>query len=108
MTKFEGCYLTNAGRSMVYDNGLPNITFTKAVTGSGIYISKDDIADMTELKEQRQEFGQINSVPMNHSKAVFGMTYAGPTQSEMNGWAKNIVQQTRVPQSHDLNENNSQ
>ncbi|MDE6053154.1 MAG: hypothetical protein K2G55_05210, partial [Lachnospiraceae bacterium] len=57
MTKFEGCYLTNAGRSMVYDNGLPNITFTRAVTGSGIYTSKEDIPDMTELKEQRQEFG---------------------------------------------------
>lgn len=57
MTKFEGCYLTNAGRYMVYDKGLTNITFTKAVTGSGIHISKEDIPDMVELKEKRQEFG---------------------------------------------------
>lgn len=60
MTKFEGCYLTNAGRSMVYNKGLTNVTFTKAVTGSGIYISKEEIPDMVELKEPRQEFGLDN------------------------------------------------
>ena len=57
MTKFEGCYLTNAGRYMVYDKGLTNITFTRAVTGSGMHVSKEEIPDMVELKETRQEFG---------------------------------------------------
>ncbi len=57
MTKFEGCYLTSAGLAMVYNGGLTNITFTKAVTGSGVYMSAEDIHDMTELKEQQQEFG---------------------------------------------------
>lgn len=57
MTKFEGCYLTGAGRSIVYGNGLTNLVFTKAVTGSGTYISKEEISDMTELKELKQEFG---------------------------------------------------
>lgn len=56
MTKFEGCYLTNAGRSMVYARGLTEIAFTKAVTGSGEYVSEEDVSDMTELKEARQEF----------------------------------------------------
>lgn len=57
MTKFEGCYLTNAGLAMVHDTGLANVTFTKAVTGSGTYASKDDIPELTELKAQKQEFG---------------------------------------------------
>lgn len=56
MTKFEGCYLTNEGIAMVYDRGLGNLTFTKAVTGSGIYASKDEVPDLIELKEQKQEF----------------------------------------------------
>ena len=57
MTKFEGCYLTNEGRAMVYENGLTDITFTKAVTGSGEYESKDEILNMTALKNPKQEFG---------------------------------------------------
>lgn len=56
MTKFEGCYLTNAGRAMVYAYGLTDVTFTRAVTGSGVYASKEVVSDMTELKEERQEF----------------------------------------------------
>lgn len=57
MTKFEGCYLTNEGRDMVYNIGLNNITFTKAVTGAGLYTSKEEISGMTALKDQKQEFG---------------------------------------------------
>ncbi len=56
MTKFEGCYLTNLGLKMVQSKGLSSITFTRAVTGAGIYDSKEDIPLMTELKEQKQEF----------------------------------------------------
>ncbi|MGN0338668.1 MAG: hypothetical protein ACI4EE_14335 [Lachnospiraceae bacterium] len=57
MTKFEGCYLTNGGLAMVHDAGLGRITFTRAVTGSGTYESKDDIPELVALKEQKQEFG---------------------------------------------------
>lgn len=57
MTKFEGCYLTNAGLEMVHSTGLGNITFTRAETGDGTHTSKEDIPEMTRLKAKRQDFG---------------------------------------------------
>lgn len=57
MTKFEGCYLTNAGLEMVHSMGLGRIIFTRAETGSGAYDSKEDIPEMARLKNQKQAFG---------------------------------------------------
>ena len=57
MLKFEGCYLTNNGLAMVHKSGLSELTFTKAVAGAGVYVSKDEIATLTALKDQRQVFG---------------------------------------------------
>ena len=57
MTKFEGCYLTNAGLEMVHSTGLGRIIFTRAETGSGAYDSKEDIPEMARLKNQKQAFG---------------------------------------------------
>ncbi len=60
MTKFEGTYLTDAGISLCQNKALKNIVFTRAVTGSGKYLSKNEVKELTKLKEQQQAF-ELNS-----------------------------------------------
>jgi hypothetical protein len=56
MTKFVGCYLTNGGLELINSTGAKSIIFTKAVTGSGSYEADEEVAGLTELKNQEQEF----------------------------------------------------
>jgi hypothetical protein len=67
---------------MVKDTGLTRVTFTRAVTGSGIYESADDIKEMTELKEQRQEFSldSVTSEDQYNVNVIFRINNRGLTE----------------------------
>ena len=60
MTKFEGTYLTNDGCILSQKKGIEKIEFTKATTGCGKYLSKNEIKELKDLKDERQVF-DLNS-----------------------------------------------
>lgn len=77
MTNFEGCYLTDAGLALSGSSGVC-ITFTRAETGSGIYASKDEVGELTALKNVEQEF-KIESAERSGETAsiIFYVTNSG-------------------------------
>ena len=83
MAQFGGAVLTRKGIALLAKAQAEEktITFTKAVTGSGVYEDGEDLASRTELKEYQQEFAPTTIQRQNETNVYVRFSITNNPQS---------------------------
>ncbi len=87
MALFERHSLTDAGRSLIAkaQAGRATISFTRAVSGAGLWEESESISSTTQLKEQKQSFSfsDISIPPGNDSTVVLKVILSNTGLTEL-------------------------